>query len=134
MFSFSNCLPWCKVVDQPIFRGNSSDRCPATHNVLTKVYSSASCQPAATIFLLLQSILSQQSHKFSGVLNGIDQHMWNPADDPMLPPFGHYTPNDTRGKEVSKQAILADVGLPYTNPADTEGMLIEVLPLTAGKQ
>lgn len=58
------------------------------------------------------------------MLNGIDQHMWNPVDDSLLPPFGHYHANDTRGKEVCKQALLAELGLPYLNPAEREGMCL----------
>lgn len=73
------------------------------------------------MLLYLQSVLAQHSQKFTGVLNGIDQHTWNPLDDPLLPPYGHYTPGDTRGKEVSKQALLAELGLPYTTPTEAKG-------------
>jgi starch synthase len=66
-------------------------------------------------------VLGRHSHKFSGVLNGIDQHMWSPGDDPLLPPWGHYGPNDTRGKVVCKASLLGELGMPYTDPAEAEG-------------
>lgn len=71
--------------------------------------------------LFVQSVLGRHSHKFCGVLNGIDQHMWNPADDPLLPPGAHYTPSDTRGKAACKAALLAELGLPYSDPAQAAG-------------
>ncbi|WIA14024.1 hypothetical protein OEZ85_002584 [Tetradesmus obliquus] len=69
----------------------------------------------------MQAVLGRHSHKFSGVLNGIDQHMWSPSDDPLLPPWGHYSANDTRGKAVCKAALLGELGMPHTDPATAEG-------------
>lgn len=68
-------------------------------------------------------MLGRHSHKFCGVLNGIDQHMWSPSDDPLLPPWGHYSANDTRGKAVCKAALLGELGMPHTDPATAEGAL-----------
>jgi glycogen synthase len=69
-------------------------------------------------------VLGRHAHKFTGVLNGIDQHMWSPGDDPLLPPWGHYGPNDTRGKVVCKASLLGELGMPYTDPAKAEGGLL----------
>jgi hypothetical protein len=81
-----------------------------------------------------QSVLGRHAHKFSGVLNGIDQHMWSPGDDPLLPPWGHYSPNDTRGKVVCKTSLLGELGMPYTDPAKAEGASIwKALPHTAAR-
>jgi hypothetical protein len=58
----------------------------------------------------LQGVLARHAGKFSGVLNGIDPDMWNPATDPLLP--AHYTAADPAGKAACKQALLAELGLP----------------------
>eukprot|EP00882_Tetradesmus_deserticola_P025296 GHRQ01027772.1.p2 GENE.GHRQ01027772.1~~GHRQ01027772.1.p2 ORF type:complete len:243 (+),score=100.64 GHRQ01027772.1:275-1003(+) len=47
--------------------------------------------------------------------------MWSPADDPLLPPWGHYHPSDTRGKVVCKASLLMELDMPYTHPAEAEG-------------
>eukprot|EP00775_Hariotina_reticulata_P010075 gene10075-10230_t len=38
------------------------------------------------------------------------------CDDPYLRPGGHYTAEDTSGKQVCKQALLAELGLPFVDP------------------
>ncbi|KAF8066248.1 SS4 [Scenedesmus sp. PABB004] len=65
-----------------------------------------------------QSVLSAHASKFSGVLNGIDQHMWSPSADPHLPPGGQFSAHDTRGKAVCKAALLAELGMPHARPDD----------------
>ncbi len=55
-------------------------------------------------------ILRRRSADLVGVLNGIDEHEWNPASDRFVPvPFG---PDDLSGKEAAKRDVLARYGLP----------------------
>lgn len=58
----------------------------------------------------LHFILARYSHKVSGILNGIDQVYYDPANDPELPfPF---TPEALEGKTKDKLAFQREYGLP----------------------
>ncbi|MSP25474.1 MAG: glycogen synthase GlgA [Myxococcales bacterium] len=46
-----------------------------------------------------------------GILNGIDDEIWNPSRDAYLPTT--YSADDLSGKEDCKRALLESVGLPY---------------------
>ncbi len=57
----------------------------------------------------LQEILRWHSHKFSGILNGIDFDVWNPLTDNRIPyPFG---PESLPDKARNKQALRQRLGL-----------------------
>jgi starch synthase len=47
--------------------------------------------------------LHVHQHKFTGVLNGLDYDMWNPATDPHIP--AHYTVDDPEPKYGNKRAL-----------------------------
>jgi len=62
----------------------------------------------------LDGTLRNRGDVLFGILNGIDEHAWNPATDPHLP--AHFSADDLRGKAVCRSRLLAEVGLPeYTN-------------------
>lgn len=46
-----------------------------------------------------------------GILNGIDESVWSPERDPLIP--FHYSADDPSGKEENKALLLRTVGLPY---------------------
>ena len=46
----------------------------------------------------------------TGILNGIDEQVWNPATDPAILPF-----TDPAGKAATKAALQAEFGLPQTD-------------------
>jgi starch synthase len=61
----------------------------------------------------MQGVLQIHDRKFGGVLNGIDESVWNPETDRHLPePFG---PDHLPGKAVSKRKLRERLGLLDSN-------------------
>lgn len=59
----------------------------------------------------LDGLLRRRAAAFTGILNGIDTVVWNPATDPHLP--AHYdSGNVDAGKRANKSAVQAELGLP----------------------
>lgn len=58
----------------------------------------------------LQHFLRHHARKVSGVLNGIDARVWNPATDRHL--AANYDEHDLSGKAVCKAALQRESGLP----------------------
>lgn len=57
----------------------------------------------------LQSTLMAHSHKFFGILNGIDTEAWNPASDSFID--YQYSAEDISGKAANKATLRARLGL-----------------------
>ncbi len=58
----------------------------------------------------LEGLLRHRGSHFSGILNGIDYHHWDPLNDPHIPhPF---CAEDLSGKRKNKQALQKEFGLP----------------------
>ncbi len=69
-------------------------------------------------------ILRRRAADLVGVLNGIDDHEWNPSSDRFIPvPFG---PDDLSGKKAAKRDVLARYGLP-AEEADVKRPLIAMI-------
>ncbi|NLK89288.1 MAG: glycogen synthase GlgA [Clostridiaceae bacterium] len=58
----------------------------------------------------LHVLLQSQTHKLTGILNGIDDSVYNPATDPAIPANYDRT-NWSQGKAVCKAALQAELGL-----------------------
>lgn len=59
----------------------------------------------------LEGVLQQRSEVLEGIVNGIDDEVWNPASDPHLP--RQYDVSGWReGKAAAKAALQAELGLP----------------------
>ncbi len=58
----------------------------------------------------LEGVLQQRRGALTGILNGIDTAVWNPAQDPHLP--ARYTAAHLAGKAVCKQHLQHTLGLP----------------------
>jgi starch synthase len=58
----------------------------------------------------MDGILKSRGKEFCGILNGIDDALWNPATDPYLP--RNYRESDISGKRACKTALQAELGLP----------------------
>lgn len=57
----------------------------------------------------MQGVLLGRQAALSGIVNGVDVDVWNPATDPLLP--HHYDVNDLGGKERNKTALQQELGL-----------------------
>jgi starch synthase len=58
----------------------------------------------------LAGFLRQRQNKLTGILNGVDCDVWNPARDPFLPRA--YSAARPAGKTVCKLALQRELGLP----------------------
>ena len=58
----------------------------------------------------LDGIISKNSHKIYGILNGIDVDYYNPETDKFV--FKNYTKDDLTGKKVCKKELQKLLGLP----------------------
>lgn len=54
-------------------------------------------------------LMRDQQHKISGILNGVDYQVWNPATDAMID--FHYSPRDMSGKALNKASLQRKLGL-----------------------
>jgi len=57
----------------------------------------------------LEGVLRERSQSLIGILNGIDDEVWNPASDPLIP--ANYSSRDLSGKLENKKALLRKFGL-----------------------
>jgi starch synthase len=76
----------------------------------------------------LEGLIQSRSGSVSGILNGVDCEVWNPAKDPALTAF--YSNTDLRGKVGCKNALQQQLGLKPSAKAPLFGI---VSRLTAQK-
>jgi len=69
----------------------------------------------------LDGLLRARAADLVGILNGIDDEVWNPATDRHLP--ARYGPGALDGKRVCKQALIAELGLRIALDAPLAGMV-----------
>ena len=55
--------------------------------------------------------LVNKQYKLCGILNGIDQKIYDPATDPVI--AKNYSLNDKTGKAVCKHALLSELGMAH---------------------
>lgn len=58
----------------------------------------------------LEGVLSSRKYKLSGILNGIDTKVWNPATDSLIP-FNFTAQCRNPGKQKDKKALLESYGI-----------------------
>ncbi|TRZ75416.1 MAG: glycogen synthase [Chitinophagaceae bacterium] len=63
----------------------------------------------------LESLFEYEQGKCVGILNGIDNELWNPATDPMLP-FHYSIENFEEGKQKNKQFLCTKYNLDVEKP------------------
>jgi starch synthase len=57
----------------------------------------------------LDGLLGERAGDLSGILNGVDYEVWNPACDPHLP--ASFSPADVSGKHLCKAHVQKELGL-----------------------
>jgi len=58
-----------------------------------------------------ETLLSKRKRDFFGIVNGIDDRIWNPESDPFIPV--HYSMHSLEGKKANKKALLERFGLSF---------------------
>ena len=82
-----------------------------SHHVTTvsPSYAHEICGPEAGMGM--DGVLRSRSDSLTGITNGIDDQVWNPATDPCIP--HHYDADDLSGKFLAKTALQQEFGLPH---------------------
>ncbi len=57
----------------------------------------------------LDPVVREQAHKLTGILNGADYEIWNPATDALLPQ--KFSATKLAGKSICREALLKECGL-----------------------
>lgn len=57
----------------------------------------------------MEGVLNAEAHKLSGITNGIDMQMWNPATDALI--TSNYSADNVAGKYACKRALQQAFGL-----------------------
>ena len=76
----------------------------------------------------LDGVIRRRGASVSGILNGIDEEVWNPATDATI--AARYSAADGAGKAVCKKALQAELGL---QPDGRALLLVLISRLTAQK-
>ena len=63
----------------------------------------------------LDGLLRSRAHDLSGILNGVDDAVWNPQTDPLI--AAHYDVRDVAGKLACKTALQQEAGLAIQDEA-----------------
>jgi len=70
-------------------------------------YAEEICTPAFGCGL--EGVIASRRDRLSGILNGVDYALWNPAADPHI--GARYSAADTAGKRLCKSAVQRECGL-----------------------
>jgi starch synthase len=73
-------------------------------------------------------ILRARAHRLFGVLNGIDEQLWDPRHDPALP--APYHAGDLHGKQANKRHLQSELGL----ESDAGAPLVAMVTRLAGQK
>jgi len=76
----------------------------------------------------LDAVVRENAHKLTGILNGVDYDIWNPAKNSLLPK--KYSPKNLSGKQKCREELLAQCGLA---PKPSGPVLVMVTRLTHQK-
>lgn len=69
----------------------------------------------------LEEALQARADSLTGILNGIDDFVWNPETDPLL--WENYSAADPSGKEKNKERLQAELGLAQESAIPLVGMI-----------
>lgn len=69
----------------------------------------------------LEGVLAQRTDVLSGILNGIDDEVWNPETDPLIP--HNYTRDRLASKKKNKVKLMKELALGYDESLPLIGMV-----------
>lgn len=69
----------------------------------------------------LEGVIRSRSADMTGLLNGVDMEVWNPATDRMIP--ANYAVDDLHGKAVCRRELLKSCGFDAKSSAPVFGMV-----------
>ncbi len=69
----------------------------------------------------LDAVIRENAHKVTGILNGADYSIWNPATDTLNP--ARYTADEIGGKRACRDALLSELGLAPNPTGPVFGMV-----------
>ncbi|MDR1045968.1 MAG: glycogen synthase GlgA [Candidatus Adiutrix sp.] len=69
----------------------------------------------------LDGAMRHHSGKLTGILNGVDYGIWNPATDKLI--TANYSPKNLKGKRKCKKALLAEFGLEALEDRPVAGLV-----------
>lgn len=92
---------------------------------VSPTYAKEICTPE--IGYRYDGLLRHMGNKLTGILNGFDLDVWNPATDPHLAANYSATDNFIKGKRANKTALLQLAGLP-DNDAPLLGFVGRLVP------
>ena len=73
----------------------------------------------------LHTTINSVSKKFHGIVNGIDEKVWNPATDPHLE--FHFSEDNLRNKQLIKNKLRQRLGLQIQENGEAERPLVSDL-------
>lgn len=62
----------------------------------------------------MQGVLAKRRENLRGIVNGVDQDVWNPATDPYI--LANFTAATATRRSLNKYALLQALGLAPTSP------------------
>ena len=69
----------------------------------------------------LEGLLNYRCDRLSGILNGVDYSVWDPALDPLI--AAHYSADNPTPKQHNKRALQRQLGLPLQDDAALLGVV-----------
>ncbi|MCR9118538.1 MAG: glycogen synthase GlgA [bacterium] len=89
-------------------------------NTVSPTYAEEIMQPG--IGCGLEGVLSDRREDVCGIINGIDESVWNPANDDHLP-YQYSVDNWREGKAACKASLQQKMGLPIDADAPVVGLI-----------
>lgn len=90
---------------------------------VSPTYAEEICTPLGGFGL--DGVLRERRQTLTGIVNGIDYTLWNPATDSLI--AAHYSATDPEGKAVCKIALLRSFGLSENPETPVIGMVTRLV-------
>ncbi len=73
----------------------------------------------------MYGVLREKGSSFSGILNGVDYELWNPATDNLIP--YNYTPDNMGGKLLNKKWFLRQLNMRFDENIPLIGIIMRLV-------